>query len=240
MFPQNGLISAKLHSPIKIASTETFSSLPAAKRALPAAKLPVELQMGARPPGLVCAWGAGPGAPLRHGASRLTRGSRGWRQSHPRTAAPGSHTQIFLPTHLLHTHHICAPSHLPSLTPPISIPEQDRQPPRHFFPYQTHTRCPCRTPRRILSLPRTPCLTLRCLLLPPTQPERSLWIFPFRCSPHSPQHHPGPLTPVPGSGDAALRTSRGITPRQVLSAPLFISEYFCECGAQNRDSPDTR
>ena len=55
MFPQNGLISAKLRSPTKIPS-----SLPAAERALPAPEFPVELQKGARPPGLLCAWGCQP------------------------------------------------------------------------------------------------------------------------------------------------------------------------------------
>lgn len=45
MFPQNGLISAKLHLPIKIISTETLSILPAAKRALPAAEHPTDLQV---------------------------------------------------------------------------------------------------------------------------------------------------------------------------------------------------
>lgn len=50
MFPQNGLISAKLCLPIKIISTETLSILPAAKRALPAAEHPTDLQVGHVPP----------------------------------------------------------------------------------------------------------------------------------------------------------------------------------------------
>lgn len=46
VFPQNGLISAKLRLPIKIISTATLSILPAAKRALPAAEHPTDLQVG--------------------------------------------------------------------------------------------------------------------------------------------------------------------------------------------------
>lgn len=115
VFPQNGLISAKLRSPIKIAATETLSSLPAAKRVLPAAELPAELQTGARPPGPGCAWGCRTPASLGDGASRLTRGSWVWLQSHP-CALTGSCFGLppaDFPSHspLAHTSHVCAHVH---------------------------------------------------------------------------------------------------------------------------------
>lgn len=213
VFPLHGLISAKLRFPIKIASTEALSCLPAAKRALPAAEFPAELQTGASPPGLLCARGCRPHCIARHGASRLTRGSRVWLQTHPRapTGSCSGPPPTDFPSHsaFAHTSHVCA-----------------------------HTHCPCHTPQPMLSLPRTPCFTPRLFFLPPPQAETSLRIFPLQRSPRSPQHRPGPLMPC--LGDAALLTSRGITPWQVLSAPLFISAYFCECWAQSRDNPAAR
>ena len=192
-FHKNDFISAKWRSPIKIASVETLSPLPTARRALPAAELPAELEMGAGPRGWSVPGRASPGASLGDRASRLTHGSCVWLQSHP-----------------------CAPTGSCSRLPPTGFPSRSLAHTPHVC---AHTRCPHCTPQPICSPPCTPWLTR---LLPPKHPTRSFQTSVQR-STRSPRHRPGPPSPVPVSRDAVLPTSRGTTPWQVLSAPFFVS-----------------
>lgn len=170
VFPLHGLISAKLRFPIKIASTEALSCLSVAKRALPAAEFPAELQMGASAPGLLCARGCRPRCVARARCLSPDPGKPGMAANAP-TSTHGQLLQA--PTRRF-------PFPLRFCTPISRV--------------CTHALSLSHTPTDALATTHTLFHT-QTFFLPLTQAETSFWIFPLQRSPRSPQHRPGPLLP---------------------------------------------